>query len=550
MIDGSYSELALLLMLSALAGLLAIRLRQPLLIAYILVGIAVGPSVLGLVPHASYLQLFAQIGLTVLLFLVGLKLDLHHVRHIGPVAIATGIGQLAFTIAFSFLLVSALGREWLESLYIAAALTFSSTIIVVKLLSDKRDLDSLHGRIAVGILIVQDIAVVVAMIAMSTLNSGENVSAAAHIGLVFITRVGAAAVMLFLMMRYVLPWLVDRMAESQELLLIFAIAWGIALASLGEWSGFSKEAGAFLAGFTLASTTYREALSARLTSLRDFLLLFFFIDLGANLDLSIVEGTLGSALLLSAFVLVAKPLIVMSIMGRMGYRSRTSFLAAGTLAQVSEFSIIFIAMGVSLGHVTTETLGLTTLVGIITITLSTYTILYAQPLYERLAPLLRVFERSNPFREVAMERAAPTQAAPQVLIFGLGRYGRRLLHKLDEAGIRVAGIDFDPEAIRTLRKLHLSVRFGDAEDRDLIESLPLSGVKWIVCALPEAEAIQSVLEGLRARGYRGQVAAVVRRDTGFRGPHEIHPTWILNPFNDAADFAARELVNAIRRAEQ
>lgn len=550
MIDGSYSELALLLMLSALAGLLAIRLRQPLLIAYILVGIAVGPSVLGLVPHASYLQLFAQIGLTVLLFLVGLKLDLHHVRHIGPVAIATGIGQLAFTIAFSFLLVSALGREWLESLYIAAALTFSSTIIVVKLLSDKRDLDSLHGRIAVGILIVQDIAVVVAMIAMSTLNSGENVSAAAHIGLVFITRVGAAAVMLFLMMRYVLPWLVDRMAESQELLLIFAIAWGIALASLGEWSGFSKEAGAFLAGFTLASTTYREALSARLTSLRDFLLLFFFIDLGANLDLSIVEGTLGSALLLSAFVLVAKPLIVMSIMGRMGYRSRTSFLAAGTLAQVSEFSIIFIAMGVSLGHVTTETLGLTTLVGIITITLSTYTILYAQPLYERLAPLLRVFERSNPFREVAMERAAPPQAAPQVLIFGLGRYGRRLLHKLEEAGIRVAGIDFDPEAIRTLRKLHLFVRFGDAEDRDLIESLPLSGVKWIVCALPEAEAIQSVLEGLRARGYRGQVAAVVRRDTGFHGPHEIRPTWILNPFNDAADFAARELVNAIRRAEQ
>ena len=298
MIDSGYSELALLLVLSAVAGLIAVRLRQPLLIAYILVGILVGPAVLGLVTPSDQLQLFAQIGLTVLLFLVGLRLDLHHVRHIGPVALATGIGQLAFTAVLGFLIVSGLGSGWLEALYVGVAVTFSSTIIVVKLLSDRRDLDSLHGRIAVGILIVQDIAVVIAMMAMSAMSGAENAVDGWRVATSFVTRVVAAGVLLFLMMRYILPWLVHRMARSQELLLIFAIAWGAALASLGEWSGFSKEAGAFLAGFSLASTAYREALSARLTSLRDFLLLFFFIELGANLEFSTLQAEIGSALLL------------------------------------------------------------------------------------------------------------------------------------------------------------------------------------------------------------------------------------------------------------
>jgi Kef-type K+ transport system membrane component KefB len=223
----------------------------------------------------------------VLLFLVGLKLDLHHVRHIGPVAMATGLGQLAFTIVLGFFLTVLLGKDWLTALYVAVALTFSSTIIIIKLLSDKRELDSLHGRIAVGFLIVQDIAVVLAMMIMSALRGDGNgdanlLAVAGHL----VLHVGSAVLLVLVLMRYVLPQLTRLMARSQELLLIFAIAWGTALAALGEWAGFSKEAGAFLAGFSLASTHYRNAMGARLTSIRDFLLLFFFIDLGTKLDFS------------------------------------------------------------------------------------------------------------------------------------------------------------------------------------------------------------------------------------------------------------------------
>ena len=269
-----FNELALLLAATATIGIVAVRFRQPLILVYIIVGIVAGPMVLGWISMRDPLELLAQIGVAVLLFTVGLKLDLHLVRRLGPVALATGLGQLLFTILFGYLLGIALGMDHLKALYVAIALTFSSTIIIIKLLSDKRELDSLHGRIAVGFLIVQDIAVVTAMMVMSTLNMAGAGSVFETLGLITLKLV-TASLLLAIIMRYVLPRLIDLIARSQELMLLFAIAWGIALATLGETLGFSKEVGAFLAGFSLASSPYRDAMSNRLNPVRDFLLLFF-----------------------------------------------------------------------------------------------------------------------------------------------------------------------------------------------------------------------------------------------------------------------------------
>jgi Kef-type K+ transport system membrane component KefB len=553
MITGPFAEIALLMLVAALFGALFVRLRQPVLIAYIVVGIAVGPAGLGVVQAHDQIDLLAQIGVTVLLFVVGLKLDLHHVRHIGPVALATGLGQLAFTICFGFLLVLALGKDVMEAIYIAVALTFSSTIIIVKLLSDKRELDSLHGRIAVGFLIVQDIAVVLAMMAMSAMRDTVDVSGAGSLLVVLQSlgwRLVAAAVFMTVFMRYVLPWLVSLMARSQELLLVFAIAWGVALAALGEWAGFSKEAGAFLAGFSLASTPYREAVTARLTGIRDFLLLFFFVDLGAKMDLSILGAELGSAAVLSLFVLIGNPLIVMGIMGWMGYRKRTGFLAGLTVAQISEFSIIFVAMGITLGHVGVTTLGLTTLVGLITITLSTYMILYSQDLYERLAPWLDFLERQNPVRELAIETQPTDTQRVDVVVIGLGRYGRRLLSQLREGGIEVMGVDFDPEVVRSMREAKLAAHFGDGEDPAFLESLPLAHTRWVVSSLPVWESNRALLDALKTSGFVGQVAAVARDPDHQKQLQGAGVTRVLNPFDDAADEAARSLRSDILETEK
>lgn len=541
--NSNFPQIAALLLICACTAAVLARFRQPVLIAYILVGIAVGPAGFGLVTAHDEVALLAQVGVAVLLFAVGLRLDMTHVRHIGPVALATGLGQLAFTIVIGFALVLALGKGTMEALYIAVALTFSSTIIIVKLLSDKHELDSLHGRIAVGFLIVQDLAVVIAMMAMSAMPSGGDI-ALAPVLFSLAWRLSAAGVLLYVLMKWVLPRVVEAMARSQELLLLFAIAWGVALAALGEWAGFSREAGAFLAGFSLASTPYRESMAARLTSVRDFLLLFFFIDLGSRLNLSLLGNELGAALLLSLFVLIGNPLIVMAIMGFMGYRRRTGFLAGLTVAQISEFSIVFVAMGISLGHVGEEALGITTLVGLITITVSTYMILYSQPLYERLGPWLRWFERRIPYRE-QVSRSQEGHGF-EVIVFGQGRYGCRLTQQLRQAGVRVLGVDFDPGAVHRLQGHGLPVVFGDAEDADFIATLPLAQARWVVIALPDWPSTQTLLHGLALADYRGRIAAASRDPVHRESLQAAGVDHILNPFDDAADHAAQYLCTQVR----
>jgi len=548
MFADAYTEFTVLLLTAAVIGAFGVRLRQPLLVTYIVVGIVVGPSALGWVAAHDQIDLLAQIGVTLLLFVVGLKLDMHLVRNLGSVALATGLGQLAFTIVFGYLIALALGMAAMTALYVAVALTFSSTIIIVKLLSDKREIDSLHGRIAMGFLIVQDIAVVVAMMVLGAHHAGSGggwltIAATVAVKLALVLAVIAA------LMRWVLPHLLRRIAGSPELLLLAAVAWGTTLATAGELLGFSKEVGAFLAGFSLASTPYREAMSTRLTSLRDFLLLFFFIDLGAKLDLSTLGGDLGPAVVLSLFVLVGNPLIVMAIMGWMGYRKRTGFLAGLTVAQISEFSIVFVAMGITLGHVGQDALGLVTLVGLVTITLSTYMILYSQPLYARLKPWLGRFERRVPFRELAVEKSEAGPAEADVIVFGMGRYGKHLAQRLARLETSVLGVDFDPETVAHCRQRGIPIRFGDAEDPTFPETLPLAGTRWVVSTLPQLDVNLGLLDALRRHGYRGRVAMTAHAPADILRLEHAGVDRVLQPFDDAAEFAARAIGQEMTQGE-
>lgn len=538
-----FQEVAALLALSALFGTFAVKLRQPLIIAYILVGILAGPSVLGLSSDNEPLDLLAEIGITVLLFVVGLKLDIRLVRTLGPVALATGLGQLSFTILFGLLLCRFLGLDWMTATYVAVALTFSSTIIIVKLLSDKGEIDSLHGRIAMGFLIVQDIAVVLAML---TLNLYQPTSADQStpdpltMGTILVFSLAA----LYLLMRFIMPRLVNFMAHSTELLMLVAIAWGTLLAGGADWLGLSKEVGAFLAGFSLASTPLREAVASRLTSLRDFLLLFFFLHLGIQLDFGHIQGQFANAALLSLFVLIGNPLIVMVIMGWMGYRKRTGFMAGLTVAQISEFSIIFVAMGIGLGHVGHDALGLTTLVGLITITLSTYLILYAQPLFNRLSPWLDIFERRIPHRENAVD--SPTSGAPpDILVYGMGRYGQQLAQQLERSGMRVLGIDFDPEALAQARNAGLNVCYGDAEDIDFLAHLPLQQARAMVSTIPQREVNAILLRALRKLSFNGLITLSAFHEGDAEAFHSAGAASVLRPYTDAAHSAAQRLMREI-----
>ncbi len=543
MFDSVFSEIAALLLTAAVIGAIGVRLRQPLIVSFIAVGILAGPAGLGWVAAADQVDLLAKIGITLLLFVVGLKLDLRLIRSMGAVALATGLGQVIFTSVAGFAFAIALGLAPMAALYVAVALTFSSTIIIVKLLSDKREIDALHGRIAVGFLIVQDIVVVLVMIGLSAFGADKETGGFGFQMLMVLLKGAAFLAFIGFIMRYVLPDLLHRLATSRELLVLFAISWAVALAAIGDYLGFSKEVGAFLAGISLASTPYREAISSRLVSLRDFLLLFFFIDLGAQIDMSLLGAKIVPALVLSLFVLIGNPLIVMIIMGTMGYRKRTGFLAGLTVAQISEFSLILAAMGVSLGHIGTETMGLITLVGLITIGLSTYMIIYSHYLYNHFARWLGLFERRVPHREQSGDDGADFQL-PDAILFGLGRYGGDIAHGLCGQGWKVLGIDFDPEVVNTRSKEGLSVRYGDAEDPEFLSLLPLKHAGWVISTSPERTVNLALLAALKIYDYTGRVAVRVHNAEDAKALLRAGADVILSPFTDGAKKAVDVLITS------
>jgi Kef-type K+ transport system membrane component KefB len=536
--ENLFVQVAAALTVAVVLGLIATLLKQPLIVAFIATGILVGPEVLGIIEAPNEIALLAKIGISILLFVVGLKLDVREIRMVGPVALATGLGQVVFTSVFGFVIALALGFDVVPALYIAVALTFSSTIIIVKLLSDKRELDHLHGRIAIGFLIVQDIAVVLAMIALTAFDVSEGSNPMSEVVGVLV-RGGALVIGLGAVMRWVLPPVVHRMAHSAELLVLFAIAWAVALAAVTDLLGFSEEVGAFLAGMSLASTPYREAIGGRLTSLRDFLLLFFFIDIGTTLEVGLASSQLVAATLLSLFVLIGNPIIVMVIMGLMRYPKRVAFLAGLTVAQISEFSLILAALGRDLGQLDDATVGLITTVGMITITASTYMILNSEALFQRLSPLLSVFERQRP------DAGPPPRShdlTPEAVVVGLGRFGREVVEELLGHDCSVVGVDFDPVSVRNLQQLGVPVVYGDAEDPELAAALPLSEARWVVSTVRGVRANLSLLRSLRDHHFAGRIALSADSEADVARLEAAGADLVLHPFRSAATPIVARLV--------
>jgi Kef-type K+ transport system membrane component KefB len=539
-LESVFQQVGILLIVCVLAGALAQRLRQPLIIAFIAVGILAGPFGMGVIEDTEQLDLFAEIGIALLLFVVGLKLDLHLIRTVGPVALVAGLGQVAFTSLVGFGIALALGLEPVTATYVAVALTFSSTIIIVKLLSDKQEVEETHGKVALGILIVQDIVVVAVLITLSAFgDTGEGGGLLTELGLTAFRGVVFVAV-LGALMRWVLPGLLERLARERELLMLFAIAWAVGLAAMGAMLGFSEEVGAFLAGISLASTGYRDAIGGRLVSVRDFLMLFFFVTLGIQLDFGAAGEQLVEAVVLSLFVLVGNPLIVLTIMAFMGYRARTGFLTGLTVAQISEFSLIFAALGLAVGHIDEAAVGLITLVGITTIGLSTYLILYSKEVYRPMAGVLeRVFQRRR-IREKDLRDALSDEPADYVVI-GLGRFGRRLAEHLDRRGVRVLGVDHDPQVVRQEQQRGVSAVFGDASDPELVSHLPLQEARWIVITSPDLEATLTLVDALKRTEYACGLSVAARNDVDAGVLERAGVDNVLFPLQDAAEEAAVRL---------
>ena len=505
--------------ITGLAAFLAIIfriLRQPAILAYILTGVILGPLAIGRINNPEVVRSLSEIGLTLLLFMVGLELKLSELKAVGKVAFVTGIGQIVFTSIIGFFISLILGFDVIVSVYIGIALTFSSTIIIVKLLSDKRDLKSLYGKISVGFLLVQDFVAILALIFLSGFNTGSISIDPGEFVLVIIKGILLFAGVIYLS-KAILPKIVENIPHSSETLLLFSLAWAFAISLLvsSPLVGFSIEIGGFIAGLALANSVESFQIVARVKSLRDFFIILFFVSLGTGLVLANFSQILIPAIIFSAFILIGNPLIVMIIIGALGYKKRIGFLAGLTVAQISEFSLILIFLGNKLGHLSDEVVSLVTLVGIITFTISSYMILNGNYLYKYLSPYLNIFERKKLGGDHVISGDGFDDLKNHVVLIGGDQMGQSILSALEDMDIDVVVVDFDPEILKKLENLSSGKTgkkahrlFGDISDLDIQERAKLDSAKLVISTNPDLEDNLLVLKELRHENRSAKVVVM------------------------------------------
>ncbi|MBN2198062.1 cation:proton antiporter [Candidatus Wolfebacteria bacterium] len=496
-------ELSIIFLIAAGLGIAARILKQPIILAYIFSGIVIG--ILGFfhLNDKELFQTFSDLGLMFLLFLIGLEINYTSLKLVGKTSVLIGLGQLFFTFIFGFGIAQLFGFAYLQAAYIAIALTFSSTIIIVKLLSEKRDTNNLYGKISVGFLLVQDFAAILILIFLASIENGKGI-VFEDIFLTILKGIVLFIVMLWLGRR-LLPLLFNKIARSQELLFLASLAWCFGVVTIVAKTGFSIEIGGFLAGLALANSSEHFQISARIKSLRDFFILIFFVILGSSLIFSNFSGLTFPIIVFSLFVLIGNPLIVMIIMGFLGYRKRTGFLCGVTVAQISEFSLVVAALGLKLGHLNEKIMALITAVGIITITLSTYMIIYSERIFSKISRFLSVFERRNKKQEYVDNFGF----SKPIILIGGHRVGQNIIEYLPKNDLLI--IDFDPNIVAQMKKQNYEVLFGDITDEEIIEKANFNSAKLIICTSPSLEDNLNILEEILKNSYQKERPKLILR---------------------------------------
>lgn len=499
----AFLELASVLVVATICGVVAKALKQPLILAYIFTGVLV--SILGLFAgvESSILDLLSSLGIAFLLFLIGVELQLSDLKYVGRAALLTGVGQIVFTALVGFVLISVLGFSQISSLYMAIAVTFSSTVIIIKLLGEKHDLQSLYGKIAVGYLLVQDFVAVVALMFLSAFG-GETPPDFWVIFGIFLKGFILLG-FVYIASKTILKWLFSLTSQSVELLFVSAIAWAFLVSALGALAGFSIAIGAFLAGLAIASSPYRIQISARVRPLRDFFIIIFFIILGASFSIGQAQVLISHILMLALFILLGKPLLMFAIMITLGFRNRTAFLASITGAQISEFSLIILASGAALGHVQAEAVSLLAAVGIATMALSSYLILYGDKIYRRFEKwFAKLFPESHHDPYVVNRETL----ASHVILVGAEQMGWDILKFLN-GKIRdkkqIVVVDFNPEIINSLRASGFNAVFGDIGDPEVLEELEFGRAKLVIITDPDIGDNEHLIRFAKGKNFKGPI---------------------------------------------
>lgn len=490
MVENVLIELTILIGVGLLLCAIVTILRQPLTIGYVATGIILGPSVLNIVRSNDFLGAFSQLGIAILLFTVGLNLSPKVFRQVGKASFMAGIGQITITALLGYIVSHFLGYSVLSSAYIAIALTFSSTIIVMKFLSDSGKGDALFGRMSVGILLVQDIAVMIILAVISSTSKNAGSSSLSAQNLIIICTI---LLLLLPTSVYILPKVLRKIAKSQEYLLLFSLGWCLLLAVTFRKLNFSMEIGALLAGVTLSVSSYRHEIASRVKPLRDFFIFLFFVTLGAQMTVSNISSIILPIVVLSVFVIIGKPIIIYLVMNVLGYSKKCSLMTGLALSQVSEFSLILLATATKLQQLSPEIISTITIVSLVSIVVSAYMMAYDEKIYS-------IVSKTLPNLSIKHDSKIGSHNKPdnnEIVVFGYDKIGFSLMGLFKKLKKKFLIIDFNPEIIKYLKSIRANCMYGDADDTNFLDELKLSNKKMIVSTIPIYETNLLILKKVR-----------------------------------------------------
>jgi len=518
--DNVFPGLSLIIVIGAAVALIMRLIGQPLIIGYILTGIIVGPAALHVAKSPDTLTLFSDLGIALLLFIIGLGLNPQTVKEVGRTASIVGAIQVVVITLLGWIVGTSLGLSSTAAAFLGATLAISSTIIILKVLSDKHEQSRLYGKIAVSVSLVQDLVAIV-LVVFTSAGNDKSLAVGSAIGLAI--KGGFLVLVIYWVSTRLLPQFHKLISGSQEFLFLFAIAWGLGSATLFQKIGLSSEIGALLAGICLASQPYAQEVSARLRPLRDFFLIVFFIALGANLSL----GSLGSMLpvLVAGLLLavIAKPLVAMAVLGFLGYTKRTGFKASVALAQVSEFSIVLVLLAHKRGLINSDLVTAITFVALCSIAASTYLIIFSDRIFVKLERFLGLFERKQTHGE------APAPANYEMVLFGYQKGGHEFVKVFKQLSKSFVVIDYDPEVIDILESRKINHIYGDATDAELLEEASVSKAKLIVSTATDFEVNSFLLNFLDRKNSDAVVIAQADSPKQASALYDLGASYVILP---------------------
>ncbi len=495
-----FFDIGIIFIVVTLVVLLAKRYKQPLIPAYILSGVLLGPFLTWVITTSFFQNAFpfpavsqfvgthlasqeliftlSEIGIAFLLFIVGLEINFKHLRDVGKISTVGGLLQMGFLFPIAYFLAYLMGFTSLESIYVGIIIIFSSTMVVLKILSDKREIDTLHGKIIIGIMLIQDLVAIFTLLALSMV--GESSFGAV---LFSILRGVVIVVSVIFISQALIPRLFKFAAKHQELLFLSSLATCFLFSIIFEWAGFSIAVGAFIAGVMLGNLPYQVEVIGRIASLRDFFATLFFVSLGMNISFSGFSQIILPLLVLMLFVMVIKPLLVLFITLFFGYTSRTSFLTGMYLGQLSEFSLIIVAHGMLLGHVSSHLLSLTILLATISIATTSYLIKYQQKIYGYLSADIEFLEKRWGIISQDPLLYLPKKNKHDVLLCGYDRTGYSILHKLLKLKRKILVLDYNPHTIKRLASQKIPCMYGDCANPEIIEAMDLKHVRLLISTI-------------------------------------------------------------------